>query len=291
MNFHFRSVLPAALLAAVSFFVFSQKGFAQNQPALPMEKVAAVFGQNIRYYEAGQGPVVILLHGLGAVKEVWMPSVAALAPKYHVYAIDQIGFGHSDKPLLDYKIATFVDFLQGFMLAQGIGKATLVGNSLGGWIALDFTAQHPAMVDKLVLVDSAGLPWMNPSATVDLNASSLAATRTLLESLFYDKKMVTDGFVRQVFTDRMRNNDSYTIQRTMAGFATPQFDDMKLGSIHAPTLVVWGRQDELIPLASGEKLHDGISGAKLVVFEQCGHVPQIEKPAEFNQALLDFLGK
>jgi 2-hydroxy-6-oxonona-2,4-dienedioate hydrolase len=278
----------AAAVAAV-FFTFAQNAGAQ-QPTLPQEKITGVFGQNIHYFEAGQGPAVILLHGLGAVKEVWMPSFGALSPKYHVYAIDQLGFGHSDKPLLDYKIATFVDFLHGFMEAQNIGKATLVGNSLGGWIALDFAAQYPAMVDKLVLVDSAGLPWTKAS-TIDLNPSSLAATRTMLESLFYDKKMVADGFVRQVFAGRMSNNDGYTIQRTVAGFATPQFEDGKLSSIHAPTLVVWGRQDELIPLASGENLRDGITGAKLVVFEQCGHVPQLEKPAEFNQALLEFLGK
>ncbi|MGA8866579.1 MAG: alpha/beta fold hydrolase [Candidatus Sulfotelmatobacter sp.] len=131
------------------------------------------------------------------------------------------------------------------------------------------------------------MPQQGPRG--DLNASSLDATRVLLESLFYDKKMVTDGFVLQVFTDRMRNNDGYTIQRTLAGFATPQFVD--LAKIHAPTLVVWGRQDKLIPLASGEKLRDGIAGAKLMVFEQCGHVPEIEKPAELNRALLEFLGK
>jgi 2-hydroxy-6-oxonona-2,4-dienedioate hydrolase len=290
MNLRFRSTVPAATLAMVASFTLSQNAFAQNQPGLPPEKITAVFGRNVHYYEAGQGQVVILLHGLGAVKEVWMASFGALVPKYHVYAIDQIGFGHSDKPLLDYKIATFVDFLQGFMQAQNIAKATLVGNSLGGWIALDFAVQHHGMVDKLVLVDSAGMPWMQ-AATVDLNASSLAGMRALLESLFYDKKMVTDNLVRQVFTDHVRNNDAYTIQRTLAGFATPQFEDTKLASIHVPTLVVWGRQDELIPVASGEKLRDGIAGAKLVVFEQCGHVPQIEKPAEFNQALLEFLGK
>ncbi|MGA8866580.1 MAG: alpha/beta fold hydrolase [Candidatus Sulfotelmatobacter sp.] len=128
MRFHLRSVvLSAALLAAVPF------AFSQNQPAPPPEKVAAVFGQNIHYFEAGQGPVVILLHGLGAVKEVWLGSIGALAAKYHVYAIDQVGFGHSDKPLLDYKIATWVDFLHEFMRTQDIAKATLVGNSLGGW--------------------------------------------------------------------------------------------------------------------------------------------------------------
>jgi 2-hydroxy-6-oxonona-2,4-dienedioate hydrolase len=286
MNVHFRSVLLVAALAAGVPFALSQ-----NQSTMPPEKIASVLGQNIRYYEAGQGPVVILLHGLGAVKEVWMPSFGALAPKFHVYAIDQIGFGHSDKPLLEYKIATFVDFLHEFMKSQNIGKATLVGNSLGGWIALDFAAQYPRMIDRLVLVDSAGMPWTQQAPRIDLNPASLAATRALLESLFYDKKMVTDDFVVQVFTDHMHNNDGYTIQRTLAGFSTPQFEDAKLASIHAPTLVLWGRQDELIPIASGEKLHDGIAGAKLVVFERCGHVPEIEKPAEFSQSLLEFLGK
>ncbi|MFZ0418194.1 MAG: alpha/beta fold hydrolase [Candidatus Sulfotelmatobacter sp.] len=290
MNLRFRSVLLAAALAAVVPFAFLQNALAQNQPGLPPEKVTAVFGQNIHYYEAGQGPVVILLHGLGSVKEIWMANFGALAPKYHVYTIDQIGFGHSDKPLLEYKIATFVDFLQGFMQAQNIGKATLVGNSLGGWIALDFTIQHPAMVEKLVLVDSAGLASMRPPA-VDLNASSLAGMRAILESVFYNKQMVTDQTVLQVFTDHVRNNDAYTIQRMLAGLVTPQFEDTKLASIRVPTLVVWGRQDELIPVAGGEKLRDGIAGAKLVVFDQCGHVPQLEKAAEFNQALLEFLGK
>jgi 2-hydroxy-6-oxonona-2,4-dienedioate hydrolase len=286
MSVPFRAVVLFAVLIVAAPFASSQR-----QTGLPPEKVASVFGQNIRYFEAGQGPVVILLHGLGAVKEVWMPTFAALAPKHRVYTIDQIGFGHSDKPLLDYKTATFVDFLHEFMQAQHISKATLVGNSLGGWIALDFAVQYPALVDKLVLVDSAGLPWMRSSATVDLNPSSIAGTRSLLESLFYDKKMVTDDFVRQVFTDHMRNNDSYTIQRTLAGFASAQFEDGNLASMRVPTLVVWGRQDELIPLAAGEKLRDGISGAKLVVLEHCGHVPQIEMPADFNHALMGFLEK
>lgn len=282
MNLRFRCGLLMLLLLAASF------ALSQGR-SLPQEKTAVVFGQNIRYFEAGQGPAVILLHGMGGIKESWMGSFGALAAGSHVYAIDQIGFGHSDKPLLDYKVATFVDFLYAFMQTQNIGKATLVGNSFGGWIALDFTVQHPDMVEKLVLVDSAGLTWQQP--LVELNPSSVAATRTLLESVFYDKKAISDDDAQQVFTQRMRNNDGYTIQRAVAGFATPQFEDAKLGSIHVPTLVMWGRQDELIPLASGEKLRDGISGAKLVVFEQCGHVPQIEKSAEFNRALLEFLGK
>jgi pimeloyl-ACP methyl ester carboxylesterase len=263
----------------------------QDRPR-PQEKTAVVFGQNIRYFEAGQGPAVILLHGLGASKEAWMGTFGALAGAYHVYAVDEIGFGHSDKPLLDYRIATFVDFLYEFLQTQHVGKATLVGHSFGGWVALDFAIQHPSALEKLVLVDSAGLAWERPlSSLPDLNPSSLAATRALLEACFYDKKLLSDDDFLQVFSQKMRSNDGYTVQRTVAGFATPQFEDAKLDSIHVPTLVMWGRQDELAGLATGEKLRDGIRGAKLVVFDKCGHIPLIEKAADFNRALLEFLGK
>jgi pimeloyl-ACP methyl ester carboxylesterase len=274
---------------AILIVALSVAGFGQMGGSLPPEKTTAVYGQNIHYIEAGEGPAVILLHGLGGSKEHWGANFAALASKYHVYALDQLGFGHSDKPLTDYKIATWTDFLQGFMQSQNIPKATVVGNSLGGWIALDFTATHPEMVDKLVLVDAAGLAGEIP---IDLlHPSSMAAWRTLLELIFYDKKIVTDDVVRQAFTDRLRNNDGYTIERTLAGFARPQFEDDKLKSIHAPTLVVWGRNDGLISVDHAEKFGSGIPGAEVVVFEQCGHVPQIEKPEEFNRALLEFLGK
>jgi len=282
-----RSVLlPVAIFAAL--IIAASALAAQTQPSPPPEREATVYGASIRYFEAGQGPAVILLHGLGAVKEVWLGNLAALSAKYHVYAVDQIGFGRSDKPLLDYKIATFSDFLLGFMRVQNLNKATLVGNSLGGWIAVDFAIRHSEMVDKLVLVDAAGLPWAK-NVTVSLNPSSMADTRELLQSLFFNKAFVTDDFVLQVFTNHVHNNDAYTIQRTSAGFAQNQFVDGKLASIHVPTLVVWGREDELLP--EGEKFRDGIAGTKLVVFDQCGHVPQIEKLADFNKVLLDFLGQ
>src|ERR1700689_2584049 len=103
--------------------------------------------------------------------------------------------------------------------------------------------------------------------------------------------MVTDPTVLRAFTDHVRNNDGYTIQRLQAGLVTPQFEDMKLAAIHAPTLVVWGRQAEGLPGAAGKKLRNRVAEAKLTVFDQSGHVPQLEKAAEFNQALLPFLAK
>ena len=264
-----------------------------QMPSMPAEKTIQVFGQKIVYYEAGQGPNVILIHGLGADASSWMMNIAALSEKHHVLALDQIGFGQSSKPLVDYKIGTFVDFLQEFMRVLNIPKASLVGNSLGGWIAADFAARYPAMVEKLVLVDAAGVKQEGElKLAIDLNPATLEGTRQVLEYIVYDKRWVNDQLVRQVFEKRLRNSDGYTIERVLAGaFAGNQYLDDKLGSIHAPTLIVWGRNDGLTPLSLGERFQKGIAGAKLIIFEQCGHIPQMEKPAEFNRTLIEFLSQ
>src|SRR5215510_1156108 len=97
-------------------------------------KEISIFGQKIQYVEAGSGPTVILLHGLGGSSQVWQLNIAALAEKYHVVVPDQIGFGKSDKPLVNYRIRTYVDFLDQFCKQLKIERASLVGNSMGGWI-------------------------------------------------------------------------------------------------------------------------------------------------------------
>src|SRR5271165_7152023 len=283
MNFRKRMLLQLIILPLLA---------AVSAAQMPAEQTVMVFGQSIHYSEAGQGPTVILLHGLGANAGIWVANIGPLSAHYHVIALDQIGFGHSDKPLIDYKIATFVDFLYGFMQSQRIVKATLVGNSLGGWIALDFALQHPEMVEKLVLVDAGGLSFESAPPTINLNPASLDDTKKVLAVVFYNQAMVTDLAVAAVFSRHLKDNDGYTIRRTMDGIITTnQREDTKLSSVHTPTLVVWGANDALLPLSMGERFHSGISGSKLVAIKECGHVPQLEKPEEFNRALLDFLGQ
>jgi len=267
---------------------------AQFQPPMPPEKAVILYGQSIHYYEAGQGPNLIFLHGLGGDATNWAPNIGPLAEKYHVYAPDQIGFGNSDKPLVEYRIETFVEFLHAFMQALNIPQATLVGNSLGGWIAADFAARYPEKVGKLVLVDAAGLGPEGPPTPlpVDLNPASPMGMRKVLEFIVYNKQWVTDEVARQAFERRLKRGDGYTIQRVIAGIlAGNQFLDAKVGSIKAPTLVLWGREDALTPLSLGERFQKAIPGAKLTVLDQCGHIPQIEKPLEFNRTLLEFLAQ
>ncbi|MBZ5595591.1 MAG: alpha/beta fold hydrolase [Acidobacteriia bacterium] len=256
-----------------------------------------VFGQKIHYLEAGSGPAVILLHGLGGDATNWVQTVPALAPHYHVFVPDQVGFGQSDKPLIDYRVATLVDFLDEFCNKLNISKASVVGNSLGGWTAMAFALAHQDKVDRMVLVDSAGYSparlggeKLSRENLLILTAPTLDATRRLMQLIFYHQQMITDSFVHQAYASKLQKNDGYTIDRFLDSIVRGEdFVDGRLGAIKAPTLIVWGREDRLTLPANAKALGEDISGSKTVILDECGHVPQIECAAPFNKALLDFL--
>lgn len=272
---------------------------AWAQAPAPETKQLEIYGQKIHYLEAGAptNPKVILLHGLGGDMSNWAPTAPALATKYHVFALDQIGFGKSDKPVMNYRIATLVEFLNVFCKKLNIEKATLVGNSLGGWTAATFAHAHPEKVDKLVLVDAAGYspkrwggPEFNNEMFALLNPATVADMKRTFSLVFYNKALLSDAAMELAFTNKLKRGDGHTINAFIASFLRGEdLLDEKVKMIKAPTLVLWGREDGLTPLAIGEAFAKDIPGAQLVVIEKCGHVPQLEKAAEFNAALLKFL--
>src|ERR1041385_4181239 len=258
-------------------------------------KDVTIYGQKIHYLEAGSGPNLILLHGLGGSSEVLGFNIGPLAEKYHVFVPDQIGFGKSDKPLVNYRIRTYVDFLDEFCKQLKIERATLIGNSMGGWIAAMFTASFPDRVDKIVLVDAAGYA---PPKDFDmrtlfgLNPTTREGMKVLVGKVFYNKAFQTDAAIDQAITARLAAGDGYTIKSiTESIIRGEDFLDDVVKTIKRPTLIVWGRQDGLVPLATGERFNKDIAGSKMVVIEECAHVPNAEKPGEFNAALLKFLAE
>jgi len=275
-------------------FVLAATAWAQQAAVKQVE----IYGQKIYYAEAGSGPDVILLHGLGADRGSWNFTVPALASKYHVYAPDQVGFGQSDKPAIDYRVGTLVDFLDAFYEKLSISKATLVGNSLGGWVALEFAIAHPDKVDRLVLVDSAGYSPLRTGTHAlsretlqPLNPATVEDEKRLMALVFYKKTFATDQFAELAFAAHLRKNDGYTIDRFIdAAVHGEDMLDGKLGAIKAPTLIVWGREDALVPLAAAKAFAEDIHGAESVILDGCGHVPPVECAAPFNQALLKYLG-
>lgn len=288
-----RLILSSTFLAAL--FIFGcDAAFAQAPAQAPGLKEATVFGQKIRYAEAGSGSAVVLLHGLGGNSGNWGFQLGALAQKYRVVVPDQVGFGQSDKPLINYRVATYVDFLDKFLDELKIERASLVGNSLGGWIAAAYALKYPARVERLVLVDAAGVAIpadFNTGQFNGLNPSTRDAARLLSSLVFHDKRFAGDAAVDQMLAARISAGDGYTIQRIVESIARREdVLDGRLGAIKQPTLIVWGREDGLTPLArEGEAFKREIPHAQLVVFDACGHVPQVEKPSEFNAAVLKFL--
>src|SRR5690349_4655411 len=156
MQISLRSSMRKQFAVFVLLLLCAATAFAGQQPQPAAEKDVVIYGQKIHYLEAGSGPTVILLHGLGGNLQNWSFTTAPLAQQFYVIVPDQIGFGKSDKPLINYRVRTYVDFLDQFCKQLKIERATLVGNSMGGWIAAMFTASFPDRVDKLVLVDAAG---------------------------------------------------------------------------------------------------------------------------------------
>jgi pimeloyl-ACP methyl ester carboxylesterase len=259
----------------------------------PVDKDIVVFGTKIHYVEAGSGPVVILLHGLGGSTQNWALNIPVLAQKFRVIVPDQIGFGKSDKPFINYRVGTYVDYLDQFCKQLKIDRVSLVGNSMGGWVAAAYTIAFPGRVERLVLVDAAGYappPNFDYRILYGLNPSTREGMKQIAARVFYNKIFLSDAFIDQAMALRITAGDGYTINSLIESITRGEdFVDSGVKSIKHPTLVVWGRQDGLTPLSDGERFKKDISNSTFLVLDECGHVPQFEKAAEFNAAVLKFL--
>lgn len=259
-------------------------------PPLPELRRTAVFGRKICYYDVGNGPPLVLVHGLGGDADQWAYSLETLSATHRVIALELLGFGRSDKPPITYRIAGFVEVLEGFLQALALERVSLLGHSLGGWIVATFALQFPQMVDKLILNDSVGIDsgWIKPP--IDMNISTRANMRQVLEFVFYNKSMVTEELVDLSYSLHLERGDGATIRSVLQTFPLPDEKlDSRIGGLKAPTLLLWGEQDALTPLPMARNFQRLISGSRLAVIPQCGHLPCLEKPAEFNQAVMDFL--
>jgi pimeloyl-ACP methyl ester carboxylesterase len=215
-----------------------------------------------------------------------------------VIALDQIGFGESDKPIIDYSIQTFVDFLGEFLRTLAVEQFTLAGVSLGGWIAASYTIQALApkntgayalpKPERLILEDAAGHS-APPSGSSPPIPGSLRESAGIA-GLFHDKSRVTQDFIRQNVASKLKFNDGAT-QRSL--WSNPQVANEtvgdKLTGITVSTLVVWGANDEVFPLDQGREYAAKIPNAKLMIIQDCGHVSSVEKPEAFLSAVISFL--
>jgi len=276
--------------------------FSRAAADLPAPRSLPVFGQTISYYDVGSGPIIVLLHGAGSSAERdWGACIPPLAKRHRVLAPDLLGFGRSDKPIIDFGIQTWVDTLGEFLRLTRAHDFTLAGESLGGWISLQYTLQALAPRSasafplpkpvRLVLSDSAGhRHLMEHMGEGDGSVTSLAGSRALLGAIYSDPARQNDDAVRAQFALTLRKGDGWTLKSIFTNRAIlDEAVDDKLDGITVPTLVVWGADDHIVPLADGRDFASKIAGARLVVIPAAGHAPEIERAPAFLAAMLPFV--
>jgi pimeloyl-ACP methyl ester carboxylesterase len=284
-----------ALVGAAGWTVLSA---GQATPIKGTEKDARVLGFKLHYIEGGSGPPVVLLHGLGGDGSRWAPNITELSKDFHVFALDQIGFGQSDKPLANYHTGMLAEFLVDFLGAVNVPKASLVGNSMGASVALYTAVHYPDRVDRIVLADGGGFKTAGsaaapiPSADAERrrrlqNSTTREETREFFRILFHDKSLVTDKMVDEQLAMRLRS--AFTIGKIQEAGDRGSLTETEVRGVKAPTLVVWGKYDELANPAGADRLERTIPGARKVIIDNCGHMPQLEKAAEFNRLVREFL--
>ena len=283
-----------------------------GSPSLPngldlQDRYMTVRGVKLRYRPAGKGEPILLLHGLGASLEQWEWSQPGLSSRHEVVALDLPGFGRSQSPPRDqFDLDHMVNLLGEFIDAMGWQSATVIGNSMGGLLAISMALNLEGRVSRLVLTGSAGLgrdlgwplrvawlpclgeailPFMKLRPLVHYSLRRLFSDPSRLPNRMVD--VSADNYkrrsIRSNFLRAIRIGVSLSGQRDSINFRD------QLDKIRVPTLLIWGREDGVMPLEHGKIAHQLIAGSKLTVIDDCGHVPQIEHPGRFVDEVEHFL--
>ncbi len=267
-----------------------------------------VHGRSVSYMEAGEGPVLLLVHGIAGYGENWREVVEPLAQHHTVIAPDLPGHGASEANGGDYSIGALAAGLRDLLLMLGHERATLVGHSLGGGVTMQLAYQFPEMIERLVLVSSGGL---GPEVSPVLRAAALPGADLFISLTAGAGQRVGSVFGRGLSAIGLRPSaDVAEIARGYASLEDPARRAAFLDTLHAvvgtrgqrvhagdrlylaeavPMLIIWGARDSIIPVRHGEDAHRAIPGSRLEIFEDVGHMPQLEAPGHFTAVLERFL--
>ena len=268
----------------------------------------SIHGHDMAYRMEGRGPALLLLHGIAGSSRTWRDVIPRLTDRFTVLAPDLTGHGQSEKPVGDYSLGAFASGIRDLLEVLDIDRATIIGQSFGGGVAMQLAYQHPEGCERLVLVDSGGLGrevnWM-------LRFMTLPGTEYVMPVIF-------PGFVRNWGDSLFRTINDHGIRmgrisemwsayaslaeaenrrafaRTIRSVIDPggqtvsAMDRLYLASA-IPTLIIWGDRDDIIPVSHAYAAHEAMPRSRLVVIEGVGHFPQIEAPAHFVESIVDFV--
>ncbi len=266
-------------------------------------------GHRVAYRMAGKGPAILLIHGITNNSETWDPVFDVLAERYTVIAPDLIGHGQSAKPRGDYSMGAYASGLRDLMVGLGIDRATLVGHSLGGGVAMQFAYQFPERAERLVLVSSGGL---GPEVSIMLRAATLPGSELVIP-LLASAGVLNAGRAFGHLLGRLGLKPGTDLEEIAAGFASLADRDAMSAFVQTmrasvdiggqrvdardrlylagegPTLLVWGGRDRVIPVHHGREAHELIPGSRLEIFPEAGHFPHREDPLRFSRLLTGFI--
>jgi len=255
-----------------------------------------VGGYRVHYFEGlpakgapGDGRMLILIHGLGSRGEDWAPLIPRLAAAgFHVYAPDLLGYGRSPRPDVDYSITLEEKLVVEFMRTLHLPRADVGGWSMGGWVGAKLTLDHPELVDRLILYDSAGIYFpatFDAALFTPTDQAGLAHLTAMLEP----EPKPLPAFVTRAALKKLAANRWIVERSVYAMLNGHDLLDFRLSGLTRPTLLVWGSKDVLIPLSVGETMHGLIPQSSLEVIEGCGHLAPAECPNSAAKATLEFL--
>jgi pimeloyl-ACP methyl ester carboxylesterase len=265
-------------------------------------------GEPYFYRAAGRGSLILLLHGMAGSSATWDPVIPRLSGYHRVIAPDLLGHGKSAKPRGDYSIGAYANLIRDLLAALGEERATVVGHSLGGGIAMQFAYQYPELTERLVLVSSGGLgrevhpvlraaalpgadlvlPWVSVAAARSIAAAIKAFGRigfresADLAEAWKSFSSLEEASARRAFLHTVRGLVDLSGQRVIAT------EKLYLAA-NVPTMIVWGDRDPLIPVEHGYRTHEAIAGSRLEIFPGAGHFPYLDDPERFAAILLDFI--
>jgi pimeloyl-ACP methyl ester carboxylesterase len=275
----------------------------------PTHEVVSIHGHEVSYRIAGEGPVILLIHGITGTSDQWEPAMQLLAEHYTVVAPDLLGHGRSAKPRGDYSLGAYASGLRDLMVGLGLPRFTVVGHSLGGGIAMQLAYQFPERCERLVLVSSGGL---GREVHVLLRAATLPGSELVLPLISNDRIRAA-GMAVAAALDRIGLRAGPDLAEMARGFGSIADGDSRAAFLHSlravidpggqrvsatdrlylaesmPALVVWGRRDPLIPVHHAGIAHRGMPGSHLEVFDEAGHFPMLAEPVRFARVLRRFI--
>lgn len=275
------------------------------------QSAVTLHGHRVAYREAGDPslPVVLLVHGITSSSATWDPVIPALSEHAHVIAPDLLGHGQSDKPRTDYSLGAFASVLRDLLDHLGHERVTVVGHSLGGGVAMQFSYQYLEYCDRIVLVDSGGL---GREVSLALRAATLPGAEFVLPVIAHHRVRNTGVAAARLFRKfPIRPRPSVT--EVGRGYASLSEAAARTAFVHTlrsvvepggqrvsaadrfylteglPTLIVWGSLDTVIPVSHAYEAHSAMPGSELEIFEQSRHFPHMDEPARFSRVLTRFL--